>query len=375
VRFNYAPQVALIGVPITTLQTPWQWSVIWHELAGLLVGQEKIRALIYDFLDTLPEAGRPLWQPWEEAYQLEAEQNLLLRNQPPGNTPTILNVTLSANTSVYSRHGWLEEFIEDACTILTLGPTAYDILVTLFTHRYQNLDQGSDYRHPVPGLRLEVAYQVLRCMASASPAALATVASHRQPHGTVAVDDPTAVFIARWIWEQRVVFVKPNYIFDHWSELKTRNAPLERVEPIVQELMSEDAEHLALDDLAKKVRTLVIDARRAIKNATAGNAIWDHARDDLQSLMGDRPDILAAFTNNQSQAGPFIEQRIKNKSLEDLKRLIMGATDPIITAQVETHDHLGDPQNVVACINVTISGLDHGLQHNAWTWPVYWHVH
>lgn len=106
VRFRYAPGVTVMGMPMVSLYAPWDWTIIWHEVAGILV-QTKAVAQWIDELDAyMREEG--IWQDWLE--QHAPKLDYLPRDEQDPSIPV-----------ADSRHGWLQEFLEDAVGVLCLG--------------------------------------------------------------------------------------------------------------------------------------------------------------------------------------------------------------------------------------------------------------
>lgn len=122
VTFEYMPQIAVIGIPFTNLYSPWDWSMIWHEIAGLFVQTESAKNIIQDLLRTeiLPYDS---WESWLTTY--DEETNMLPRDNQHEAIP-----------APEIRQAWLEEFLEDSIGVLCLGSTMADALERILDRHY-----------------------------------------------------------------------------------------------------------------------------------------------------------------------------------------------------------------------------------------------
>jgi hypothetical protein len=114
VSFKYAPGVAILGIPVFNLYTPWEWGVIWHEMAGHKVRVMKQKA------PQVFEALRP----------------------PEG------GATWSAD--------WMEELFEDACGVRAFEPGAQRF-IGIFDRVLSRYNPDGDARHPPKKVRLRMA--------------------------------------------------------------------------------------------------------------------------------------------------------------------------------------------------------------------------
>jgi hypothetical protein len=304
VRFHYAPYVALIGVPFFDLQTPWEWSVIWHELAGILVAQQSVQEMITKFLEQLPDST---WEEWEKRYVPETSEGEAVDVPAVSHRDSATDAGGESIESPINRRGWLEEWVEDACSILALGPAAYQILVTVFQQRHSNLVELKDERHPPPGLRLEVAYRLLTKMAKNDPQARKALKSVKTNHSK-AEGDSGAAEIAEWIWANAETLVKS--VFD-WRT----------------------GESDELSDLGQLVRRIVIESRQRILQPDQGKVIWNEAQSLLNDWLLENQVVSlrvvdSEFPKLKSQAKGFIE-KIEGKSWEELQELALSETDHV----------------------------------------------
>ena len=137
--FDYAPNVFVVGIPIDNLDTPWNWQVIWHEMAGHIVRQLEWE-IDNQILERLPE---DTWDSWHMKY---------VAQQVPNKADWLENV---------DQTGWLAELIEDGFSVLTLGPVIIRTLQRVLQQHYEDDDAIRDERHPTPQLRFDMAGALL----------------------------------------------------------------------------------------------------------------------------------------------------------------------------------------------------------------------
>lgn len=116
VSFTYAPTIFLLGVPVNKLYVTWDWSVIWHEMAGVYAESERRLRLrernngtggvIYEVAQQLEELlGKPIFRnELCTAHVPELDQIM-----PQGQLDKELVLS------------WAKEFVEDAFAVLCLG--------------------------------------------------------------------------------------------------------------------------------------------------------------------------------------------------------------------------------------------------------------
>ena len=123
--FNYMENVAALNMPLATFESPWEWTILWHELAGEKVRSMKNRdpyffdAMFYEIMSQLDEG------------QSEEAQSL----------------GWSAD--------WLEELFEDSFSVVNF-PIHFLYVLKNLLERHADLG-GEDSRHPPQAIRLAAA--------------------------------------------------------------------------------------------------------------------------------------------------------------------------------------------------------------------------
>jgi hypothetical protein len=121
--FTYTKEFHTLDLPVTILNTPWEWSVVWHEIAGLKVKEIKRRypGIMKDTLEVI-HSQVAVQSDWTEDY--------------------------------------VEELFEDAGSILVFGKELIDIFESVLNRTY---DQAGmlDSRHPDIKVRVNVASLLL----------------------------------------------------------------------------------------------------------------------------------------------------------------------------------------------------------------------
>lgn len=363
VKFRYAPDVSLMSMPVFALQTPWEWSVIWHELAGLVIVQSDVAAWIDAFVAA--EKGR--WSIWTAWTKLD---------QAPPQVAVAAAVPVAAIVAeplaVIDRRGWIEELVEDACSILTLGPVAYVVIHDVLAQRALNMDARKDGRHPPPNLRLEVAWQLLTLMAAAQGGALS--ADIKREHGRYE-NDAGAHKVAKWIWGGRTKIVR--MVYDDWGNedpdknelLKVSTAVLRRsiqektpLSRAAQYLEGKQAEEVdtAWLTVANFAREIILGSRAILQQPDLGRDVLAQTRRSLQTLVDPVVDLLMPDVAQPSQAAKFIEEVIVGKSLNELITITFSSFDFGDALPLTEHNH-GSGQSIVN-IAVTIPDI-HGQKH------------
>jgi len=121
---NYSDNFAALSIPLWVLESPWEWTILWHELAG-----EKVRKLKNDdprFFDSL----------------LADIMNQLNEDQKA-----------AAQEACWSTD-WLEELFEDSFSVIHF-PIHFLIVFNNLLKRYP--DGGKGQRHPAHSMRLAMA--------------------------------------------------------------------------------------------------------------------------------------------------------------------------------------------------------------------------
>jgi hypothetical protein len=132
--------------------------MLWHEVAGVFIQTAKAKELVKELVDGLDES---IWQTWLETYGDEID-------------PSLPKTDDDSAPSREIRIEWMEEFVEDAVGVLCLGNTMAEALRAILSQHYgsptvpETGDTGngnagvaaevvSDFRHPPPSLRVQVA--------------------------------------------------------------------------------------------------------------------------------------------------------------------------------------------------------------------------
>jgi hypothetical protein len=174
--FRFAPGVHVIGVPFYNLETPWDWQVLWHEIGGQIVrlieqtvdseGKNEIEKEI------LPQLSA-CWQIWRDRYIRPADSAAPLdrattvRASPvplPGDEPVAGLTVAPIKFEQIDQAGWIAELLEDAYCVMSLGPATLATLKRVLRQHYRDPGRLWDNRHPVPGLRLDMARVVAQEM-------------------------------------------------------------------------------------------------------------------------------------------------------------------------------------------------------------------
>ena len=123
-RFSrYSDGFAALGIPLWVLASPWEWTILWHELAG-----EKVRALEND-----------------KNISFESMFDDIMKELKKGKLDA-LNFGWSVN--------WLEELFEDSFSVLHF-PIHFLFVFKNLLERYP--DSGQGQRHPPRSIRLATA--------------------------------------------------------------------------------------------------------------------------------------------------------------------------------------------------------------------------
>ncbi len=376
VQFRYAPDVALLGLPMYNLTSPWEWSVAWHEVAGTLVGPRdpelplnKEVAAYLAAVGLNGESGpgaRPdeadFWQTWQQLYE------------------SLPNVSLDPR-------GWLAEWLEDACSLLALGPALYTTLETVLNQSYSNPHQPQDGRHPPPALRLEVAQGLLAKMG---------FDDFEPPQ------DPGTQHIAEWIWgrQEKGLLVKQLFSRDD------RQAAERAAEFLLQQ-NGHDQARSALeqglggsDQEGRFIHRLVVAARRAFEtNRMAGHHIWANAHTLLSGDATVQPTQpvtklwqrqLAQAQTRTEALGPAwddypieatesarnfiqaVQGTTAEEELQKLEKLELswvdrgGATE--LPFEEQMHSHEGGDNTKAACFKISVTVDNAHMPHEFDIW-------
>ncbi|HYF64869.1 MAG TPA: hypothetical protein VD886_18740, partial [Herpetosiphonaceae bacterium] len=128
ITFNYAPDVAVLGIPLTSLYCPWEWSIVWHEVASLYLKSAAGKNIVDSVKDIMALLPADIW--------------------PKGIWPDVPDETVF--------EGWAQELVEDSVSVLCLGAEFVGSLDTFLAPFYAD-ELRSDPKHPPRRLRAEVA--------------------------------------------------------------------------------------------------------------------------------------------------------------------------------------------------------------------------
>lgn len=166
VRYS-ASNVAILKLPISVIHSPWELSVIWHEMAGLKVSS--IRTQIRRFLDDYAKANR-LKLPQHETQPGRdpiTELFTRIRNDSSLDDDLLLQVKgfLSGRDGpgfqpdeIWSPD-WFAQLYEDACSVLAFGDVFVPVLEKILGRQARKLT--ADRRYPDLDTRLQVARRLL----------------------------------------------------------------------------------------------------------------------------------------------------------------------------------------------------------------------
>ncbi|MEZ4736801.1 MAG: hypothetical protein R3E79_57705 [Caldilineaceae bacterium] len=365
VKFRYAPNVALVSMPVFALQTPWEWSVLWHELATLVIANQEVSEWITTFATAARQTA--LWQRW---LLIDAEQPAPAADPFP-HAP--VDAVVVDPIGDIDQIGWMEELVEDACSILVLGPVAYRVLHSVLAQRNEQMDIRSDTRHPPPNLRLEVAYQLLWQMAQGEAASSLT--AERLNHGRY-VDDSGAALVAQWIWHNKDRLVKMT--FDDWDEAANdqENIVQKATRSVIQQQMEKDtplsraAQYVdthhsanAADDatgIIGLLRRIISDGRQVLGEPDLGKVIYNQATDLLAQWLQSVYAIAGHEAYSPSQAQPFIAANIQAQPWVELEKLTFSSVDHMSATLVSGGHAAGTTPPI---LGVTVSGYTHNQYH------------
>lgn len=167
-RFRYAPNLVSIEMPIGTLYAPWEWSTLYHEVAGLWIQTDHAQNLLQEISPAITD-----WSAWLEPFG-----------------------EIDANYRSFIQHNWLEEFLEDTISVLCIGSALSDNFDTILSHYYPE-PISTDPRHPHRELR----------------AGLAQALNSLRLNENITVEDAQLVALAEAIFEKREQIVVPEQIF------------------------------------------------------------------------------------------------------------------------------------------------------------------
>lgn len=362
VTFHYAPQIRVMGIPVTSLYSPWEWSMVWHEAAGVYIHTERAQGVI-TAVDNLLKKG--VWGAWRQRYGAE------MAHLP---APDSQNEALLAAV----QRNWAEEFIEDAVVALCLGETAVIALQKALELHYDTASYEdsllskarprsappidfnrpepqiseivSDLRHPLPHLRIALVRQLSALMNG----------------GDAAVNDDGVRYLADVIWTQQGEIV--NTTFSARDQAQTAAiidrlrddvpAPMAQTEPIAPHVLIPAAMHAFYD------RQL---SAHAIRQFVYANCQAADRQQGVDSQKVDRQGraALTGFTQ-------LLEEL--SQSWETLRSFAFSQTDQATASESGSHQHQNQNGSKAAYAVIHYSGLvSHAQSHSGTLY--HYHIH
>jgi hypothetical protein len=162
-----ASNVAILKLPISVIHSPWELSVIWHEMAGLKVS--RIRKEIQDFLDDYAKRNKLTLTDHQPAPGIDPITELFtrIREERRLNKDLLLQVRefLAGqdgpgypSDEIWSPD-WFAQLFEDACSVLAFGDVFVPVLEKILGRQARKLT--ADRRYPDLDTRLQVARRLL----------------------------------------------------------------------------------------------------------------------------------------------------------------------------------------------------------------------
>lgn len=201
--FSYLDNLAVFTVPIHSVRAPWEWSIFWHELAGYQVRQLESQRTIEN-LRTKIKAFYDHYKGDDKQQELQSLLDTMTRNRVDGKTESTkrrnqfgkryLKTLFSRSRLILNDFGsleyefqqvlknlkmkntfqsydeikalgwcvdWFEELFEDAFSVMSIGEPFLDFFEDILSRH-----PADDRRHPPRDVRLSVARELLRLMAS-----------------------------------------------------------------------------------------------------------------------------------------------------------------------------------------------------------------
>lgn len=168
VKIRYSSSnIVVLNLPISVIHSPWELSVIWHEMAGLKVVE--IRDKIKAFLKAHPQQADILSgdNPVVSSGKVVAELFSRISNGQELDEPFLAQVKAAMNkdgsseaiqTGAWSQD-WFEQLYEDACSVFAFGDEFVEVLRKILSRQERKLT--ADRKHPDLATRLQVARRLL----------------------------------------------------------------------------------------------------------------------------------------------------------------------------------------------------------------------
>jgi hypothetical protein len=159
--------VAILNLPISVIHSPWELSVIWHELAGLKVVRirDQIRAFLEAYAQknnlTVPERRSlpdshliiELFDRITNEKRLDKEFKKKVKDFLSAKDGGVL-----PQAELWSQD-WFEQLYEDACSVFAFGKDFVSVLETILSRQAHRLT--ADRKHPDLKTRIRVAERLL----------------------------------------------------------------------------------------------------------------------------------------------------------------------------------------------------------------------
>jgi len=174
VRYSTS-KITILRLPISVIKSPWEYSVVWHEMAGLKV--RKIGKQIKEFLEVYAKENNISLPNAQEAPGIELIGQLFERlvkgdDLDDDFKAQIKNLLLLEGSDSFPDdiwpQDWFEQLYEDACSVFAFGETFIPVLEKILGRQAHKL--SSDKKHPDLDTRLRVARRLLVLQNEDAPA-------------------------------------------------------------------------------------------------------------------------------------------------------------------------------------------------------------
>ena len=184
--FTYLDNLAVLTIPIYSVQSLWEWSIFWHELAGYKVRRleksatiEKVRKKLTDFHQLYKVSDEQKRKElldlitWDSEFCRTYLVGIFGKERPDLDDlggfehqfeRMVLSLTAADKFQVYEQIkadgwcvDWFKELFEDAWSVLTIGEP-----FMVFFNDVLGRNAAKDVRHPPLKVRLSVAKEILK---------------------------------------------------------------------------------------------------------------------------------------------------------------------------------------------------------------------
>lgn len=333
VRFFYAPYVAISGVPIYDLESPWNWHVVWHEMAGHITQVMHTLHAVERLAGQISTgAAGDAWALWRRLYE-----------HAPGATPAAGDEPWKNVKPI----DFVAELLEDAYPALALGPTTLPTLQRVLAQHYRDAYQLEDLRHPPMQMRID-------CVATS----LLILGSSRDELAQFGMTDEQF---------QRCEQLAPSVRQIHEALLGNDRPAIvaQRAEKLSAAQIDPLKQHLLVGEAfagTPSIPTLIAAARQAFEQQPAERAA---IAERTMHIVGNTAQTLAAATAGQEPGKPlplpddqFFGDLVSGLSWQDLLRTTFQATD------FATPFEHGHPHQEVNLRFTSNDGMPHTVVHN-----------